>query len=612
MMHRRRLLCLLIALLASACGRGQAPAPTIDPTSARHPAAGPVVGFAGDAGEHAWLGIPYVQPPTGERRWRAPQPLPPWTETREALAFGSPCPQYASAFGGVPGKEGTIVGNEDCLYLNVYAPRFAGADIPAGSQRLPVMLWIHGGGNSIGEAGFYRAGKLAADERVIVVTTNYRLGPLGWMRHEALRDGATPEEQSGNFATLDLIAALRWIHDNIAAFGGNPDNVTIFGESAGGLNTYTLLLAPPAKGLFHRAISQSGGLWMYSPAAAEHFTDDAEPGDAHSSNEILLALLQRDGTASDRATARAKLAAMSPAEIAAYLRGKTPDDVLAVYTPFPGNGMLDMPKAFRDGTVIPAGDPLAQFARADGWNQVPVIVGTNRDENRLFMFGDPHWVRRWFWVVPRLTNEPLYVLTSEYLARNWKAAGADMPAAAMRSSGGDVYAYRFDWDEQPRLLGADLSVMIGAAHGLEIPFVFGHFDLGKVGNVMWSDENRPGREQLSAAMMGYWAAFARTGKPGRGGNDAGVEWLAWDASSPSAPKYLVLDTDAGGGVRMSADAVTVDRLRAELNTDPRFTNPQDRCTVWHELAQWGRGVSRAEYDALAECQAFPFDQYPWG
>jgi para-nitrobenzyl esterase len=274
--------------------------------------------------------------------------------------------------------------------------------------------------------------------------------------------------------------------------------------------------------------------------------------------------------------------------------------------------MLEMPKVFHDGTVLPVDDPMAHFARADGWNQVPVLLGTNRDENRLFMFGDPHWVRHYLWILPRLTNEPLYVLTSEYLARNWKATGADMPAAAMRGAGGEVYVYRFDWDEQPRLLGTDLSVLLGAAHAFEIPFVFGRFDLGPRGNVMWTDDNRPGREQLSAAMMGYWAEFARTGKPGRGGNDAGVEWLAWDASSPTAPKYLILDTDAGGGIRMSADTVTLDRLRAELNSDPRLDNSRDRCTVWHELSRWGRGFGRPEYDALAECKEFPFGQYPWG
>ncbi|HSP96499.1 MAG TPA: carboxylesterase family protein [Candidatus Dormibacteraeota bacterium] len=610
-MHRLRSLVLLVALVVGACSRGAGPAPTVDPSSARTTPAGPVIGFAGDAGEHVWRGLPYAQPPTGARRWRAPQPLSPWQETRQALAFGSPCPQYASPLGGVPGKDGSVVGNEDCLYLNVYAPRFAAGEVPTGAQRLPVMLWIHGGGNSIGEAGFYHPGKLAADERVIVVTTNYRLGPLGWMRHAALREGASPAEQSGNFATLDLIAALRWVHDNVAAFGGNPDNVTIFGESAGGQNAFSLLLAPPAKGLFHRAISQSGGLWMSSPAQAEHFTDDAEPGDAHSSNEVLLALLQRDGAA-DRAAARSRLAAMSPAQVADYLRGKSATQLLAVYEPYPGNGMIEMPKVFRDGTVLPVDDPMARFARADGWNHVPVMLGTNHDENRLFMFGDPHWVKRYFWIVPRLLNEPLYVVTSEYLARNWKATGADMPAAAMRGNADDVYVYRFDWNEQPHVLGADLSVMLGASHGFEIPFVFDHFDLGPQGNVMWTDDNEPGREQLSAAMMGYWAEFARNGRPGRGGSDRGVEWLAWDPSAPAAPKYLVLDTAAGGGIRMSDDAVTLDRLRSDLASDPRLTDPRDRCAVYHEISRWGRGFTRTDYDAAAECKPFPYEQYPWG
>jgi para-nitrobenzyl esterase len=610
-MHRLRLLYPIAALLV-ACGHAAPPAPTADASSTRTTPSGPIVGAAGDAGEHVWLGIPFAQPPTGDRRWRAPEPMPPWTDTREALTAGSPCPQYASPFGGVAGKEGSVVGSEDCLYLNVYAPRFAPKDVPAGAQRLPVMLWIHGGGNSIGEAGFYHPGKLAADERVIVVTTNYRLGPFGWMRHAALRDGASPEEQSGNFATLDLIRALRWVHENIAAFGGNPDNVTIFGESAGGQNVFSLLVAPQAKGLFHRAISQSGGLWMSTPAAGEHLVDDADPGDAHSSNETLLALLERDGSASDRVTAKAKLAAMSPVQVAAYLRGKSATEVLAVYPPYPGNGMIEMPKVFQDGTVLPDGDLMTRFASPDGWNHVPVMLGTNRDENRLFMFGDPRWVKRYLWIIPRLRNEPLYVATSEYLARNWKATGADMPAAAMRGNDDHVYVYRFDWDEQPHVLGADLAVMLGAAHGFEIPFVFDHFDLGPQGNVMWTDENKPGREQLSAAMMGYWAEFARTGSPGRGGNGDGVEWTAWDPSAPTAPKYLILDTAAGGGIRMSTDAQTLDRLRTELAKDPRLADARDKCAIYHDLVLWGRAFPREEYDAAPECKPFPFERYPWG
>ncbi len=611
-MRERPVWVLGLCLLLAACARGAASTPTADPGTLRTTASGPVVGAAGDYGDHVWRGVPYAQPPTGDRRWRAPEPPAPWTATREALSFGSPCPQYASPLGGVAGRDGTVVGDEDCLYLNVYAPRFAPDAVPGGAARLPVMVWIHGGGNTIGEAGFYNGGRLAAEQQVIVVTINYRLGPLGWFRHAALRDGASDAEASGNFATLDLVRALEWVHDHIAAFGGDPDNVTIFGESAGAQNVFTLLLAPQARGRFHRAIAQSGGLWMSSVVEGEALHDASPAGHARSSNEVLLTLLEQDGTAADRAAARAALEAMAPAEVAAYLRGKTPAQLLAAYPPFPNNGMIDMPKVFRDGVVLPDADPTTRFAQLDGWNRVPVMLGTTRDENRLFMFGDPRWVRRWFWIIPRLNErEELYVTTADYLARSWKATGADIPAAAMRDVEDDVYVYRFDWDEQPTLLGADLSVLLGASHGFEIPFVFGHFDLGREGNIMWTDDNAAGREQLARAMMGYWAEFARTGRPGRGGGAAPAEWVAWDASSPEAPKYIVLDTDTGGGIRMASATESIDHVRAAVAADPRLAAPRDRCVVYHDLAQWGRGITRADYEAFAECREFPFDAYPW-
>ena len=211
----------LLVLLAAGCAQKGRPPPVADPSSRRVTASGPVVGMQGGYGSHVWLGIPYAKPPLGELRWRAPQPAAAWTDTRVALALGSPCPQYTSPLWGVSGKEGTIAGSEDCLYLNVYAPRVAEDAVPAGDRRWPVMVWIHGGGNSIGQGGAYEGGHLAAAEHVVVVTVNYRLGPFGWFRHAALRaDAAGAAEQSGNFATLDVIGALEWVRDNIAAFGG--------------------------------------------------------------------------------------------------------------------------------------------------------------------------------------------------------------------------------------------------------------------------------------------------------------------------------------------------------------------------------------------------------
>ena len=591
---------------ALACaGRGEPwHAAKSDSATLRSTPSGDVVGAEGRYGSHAWLGIPYAKPPVGDLRWRAPQPIERWSGVREALAFGAPCPQYASPFAGVSGRPGTIAGSEDCLTLDVWAPRFSPGAVPAAAARLPVMVWIHGGGNTIGTAAFYDGGNLAATHGVIVVAVQYRLGPLGWLRHASLRAGAADDaERSGNFATLDLVRALEWVRDNVSAFGGDPGNVTIFGESAGGQNVYTLLLAPQAKGLFHRAISQSGGLWRTAPVQAEALADASPPGDAQSSGEIVLRLLEQSG-AQDRAAAKAKLAGMGDDEVARFLRGRSAAEILAAYVPQP-SGMITMPKVFADGAVLPADDFDARFARADGWNHVPVILGTNHDENRLFLFADPKHVKQWFWIFPRFVDEKRTLATADYLSRMWKATGADGPAAAMRESEPSVFVYRFDWDEEPTLLGADLSKMLGASHGFEIPFVFGHFDLGRAGNMVFTKNNAAGREALSKAMMSYWAAFARAGDPGRGAAGDLPAWTAWDASAPDAPKFVVLDTPAGGGIRMASQTETPARVIASVDGDPRLATPAERCDVLRALADWGRGYTAQEYAARTDCHDYP-------
>ena len=611
MRDRRLITAAALVALAAGCTRSQRPAPTPDPSSRRMTQSGPLVGFQGEYGSHVWRGIPYAVAPVGDLRWRAPQPPAAWKEARVAIAFGSPCVQYASPLGGVAGEDGSVVGKEDCLYLNVYAPRVAADEVPRDAARWPVMVWIHGGGNSIGTASFYDGGHLAEAEHIVVVTVNYRLGPFGWFRHAALRAGADGAlEQSGNFATLDLIRALEWVRDNISAFGGDPNNVTIFGESAGGQNVFTLILAPPARGLFHRAIVESGGFWPSTPSQAENFTDAPQPGAANSSAEVLVRLMVSDGTAPNRAAARAHLAATSDADLVRYLHAKSNAAVMEAYKPFPGNGMIDMPTVFSDGTVLPVDDPLHALASPDGHNRVPVMLGTNKDENKLFMFGDPEQVRRYFWIVPRLRDDRMYNLRAQYLSEMWKATGADMPAAALRRTQSEVYVYRFDWDEEPTLLGADLGEMLGAAHGFEIPFVFGHFDLGREGNVLFTEDNEAGRQALAKRMMAYWAQFARGGDPARGGDGAHPEWTAWD-TDPHGAKFLILDTDVGGGTRMSRDALTTESVLSALDADARLKEPRDKCAVLHDLTQWSREFTKAAYAARSECAAFVYDAYPW-
>ncbi|HEM47360.1 MAG TPA: hypothetical protein ENO23_10000, partial [Alphaproteobacteria bacterium] len=270
--HRWPLLAPSFAALALAagvvgCAADRAtPSREIDETSLRHPPAGDVVGYTGQYGSHVWSGLPYAAPPRGELRWRAPRPLARWSGRYEATRPATPCPQIASTFAGVVDQEpGTHAGDEDCLQLDVYAPRMEPEALPGEDARLPVMVWIHGGGNVVGHAGFYDGGHLAQSQDVVVVAIHYRLGPLGFFRHAALRaDARNALEASGNFGLLDQIRALEWVRDNIAAFGGDPANVTVFGESAGGRDVLALLLSEPARGLFHRAIAQSGAV-RYAP-----------------------------------------------------------------------------------------------------------------------------------------------------------------------------------------------------------------------------------------------------------------------------------------------------------------------------------------------------------
>ncbi|HIF97209.1 MAG TPA: carboxylesterase [Myxococcales bacterium] len=581
--------------------------PTADPATARKTTSGPLVGYVDEHGVHTWLGIPFAQAPVGQLRWQAPRPPLPWTERREALGFGAECIQFAGPVGS-EAEPGSVVGSEDCLFLNIFAPARGPSEGDPRSPGLPVMVWIHGGGNTVGSARPYNGSALARQERVIVVTLQYRLGVFGWLSHPGLRPpGTSALDGSGNYGTLDLIRGLEWVRDEIAVFGGDPDRVTVFGESAGGTNVLSLLLAPPARGLFHRAISESGSLSSVARVKAEDYADAEAKGHARSSGELLVDLLQADGGAKGRADAQAKLAGWPPAEVGEYLRGKSPEQLMALFDGEGLAGMYWVPQVIRDGAVIPHGEPL-EVLRSGAFPRVPVILGTNRDEVKLFaMMGTEH-VTRAFGIPLWLNDERAYQLETEFPSRMWKVRGVDDPARAMVGfAPGQVFAYRFDWDEERKLGFADLSKMVGAGHAVEIPFVFGGLNLGGRGKYFFDSDRLPAAEALSRAIMSYWAEFARSGDPGGGTSGTLPRWQAWDATGPNGVRMMILDTPADGGLRMSRESVTREGVLAEIASDPRFLGTPERCEVYRSLAQRGDSLSRAEYAAVLDggCAAYP-------
>ncbi len=559
-MNRRSAFALVLAAasLFAACGRAPAPEapPIADPATRRTIAQGEVVGFTGANGVNIWRGLPFAAAPEGDLRWRGPRPAVAWTQMREALAHGDVCPQLTNVFNASEGvAPGTLQGTEDCLTLNIYAPPGSAPD-----ATLPVMVWIHGGGNVWGSASQYDPSNLVANENVIVVTVQYRLGPLGWFAHEAIRSGAElPEDAAASFALLDLIASLEWVKANIAAFGGDPGRVTVFGESAGGHNVAGLLASPRAKGLFHRAILQSG-LFDSIPLA------EAENGGGADLNPA--AAVAKRLVAADAAALRA-----------------TPVNALFAAYELDSEGFSSLPRMIADGVALPAEGLRAAFDDRATFNAVPVITGTNRDEMKLFQFVDPRLVNQYFGIffIPKDAN--FYDRLADYQSRLWRIRSVDEPAAMMVGAGhDDVYAYRFDWDEGGRFLWTDLKKLLGAAHAIEIPFVFNRFELlGRLDPVMFTEKSSAEREALSRAMGGYWAAFAASGDPnGADPNGAGRPvWSRWRAEGA----LMRLDDASGAGPGMIGGVDSVDRLIADLAAEEGLT-PAQKGVIAGALGMW--------------------------
>ncbi len=566
------------------------------PSSVRALSTGEIIGLQGKHGAHTWLGIPYAQPPVGDLRWKAPLKALPWEGRQEMLGYGEQCPQLRVVAG--IDDDRTYVGDEDCLRLNVWAPTYHKDEVPTADKALPVMFWIHGGGNTVGSGGsdlvqIYDGAMMATEQKVIVVSVNYRLGPMGWFFHEALRETSdTAADASGNYGTLDLISALGWVQENIAAFGGNPSNVTIYGESAGGFNVLSLMASPLARGLFHKAIVQSGGLNIFTRKQSQVPWKNQGGNPVMTSQEMTANWLVRSGRASGKTSAMLMQSDLDSQALSNWLRSLPLQDIFDIFDASFA-GMIEMPLLIGDGYVLPEMTAVEIFSDPALYANVPVILGTNRDEVALFLAFLPQYVGSVNGFPATIKNPAAYSRDVKYGSQFWRVRGVDEIAQAISQDQPEsVFSYRFDADDWRNLGFIDFQELFGAAHAVELFFVFGYFpDPMKI---LFPDSTFDDVSQLSHSMMSYWAQFARTGNPGSGGSDQESQWLPWMTDAPG--NFLVLDTDLDGGIHMEREMLTKDGVRAAFLAED-FGSPDEKCQSYRTVLA-NSGFDEVEYGSF--------------
>lgn len=561
-----------------------------DPLTLRDSSSGQIIGFQNHYDSVAWTGIPYAEAPEGELRWRAPVTKSKSKDVIKALENPNICFQKKS-FVNYDESVSNYVGSEDCLYLNIHAPRNSSKD-----SNFPVMVWIHGGGNTTGTGNAYDFSKLASEHNLIIVTINYRLGPLGWFYHPSInKTGKSAEDRSGNFGLLDQIEALKWVQKNIKNFGGDKSNVTIFGESAGGHNVFSLISSPLTEGLFHRAISQSGSTRSYSLAEASNYVDDQNPGLPTSSKETVNKFLINKGQANDRFEAKIMQDSMDETLLTNFLQSLKAEEIHEGYAEATFGGMFNVPRILADGFVLPID---GMNFKENQFNKVPTMLGSNRDEMKLFYSMDPDYVRRFLNIFIFIKDEQKYEIENEYSSNNWKINGVDNPARTLiRSGNPDVYTYRFDWDEEPKFLWMDFSKIFGAAHGFEITFVTGMLTLFGFEDYVFNDSNKSAARQLSDAMMSYWAEFAYSGNPQMGRNNDLPKWDSWNLDVDTN-KFIILDTINDKGIRMTKSQLFHRDELIRLAADDRIKDIASKCRYIKELKDSG---NKSNY-SMEECK----------
>jgi len=496
----------------------------------------------------SFKGIPFAAPPVGELRWRPPQPTPKWTGVRDAKEFGPSCMQ-GRGFGpppsaGAPAAQGP---SEDCLYLNVWRP----ADTAA--RNLPVMVWIYGGGFVGGSSSSpMTSGVPFAKQGVVLVAMNYRVGRFGFFAFPAL-SSERPNENKGNYAYMDQIAALQWVKRNIAAFGGNPNNVTIFGFSAGGVSVHSMLASPQAHGLFHKAIVHSGGSRDSVLTARPMRADGVDPNYPVSAETIGINFAKSMGIEGTDQAALAKLRGLSAEEV---LRGAPPQQGVTApsYETTP----------ILDGKLITETAETAYKARREP--RVPLMLGSNSADtagNRIKVRTKEEFFARYGqWSADaKAAYDPdgttdLATMISRANDDFGQAEPARFAANAFAGNGSPVYLYMFSY--VPTAMREQLRA--GSPHGGDVPFAFGTLGGGRGGT--------PTPEDLAVSRMAqsFWVNFAKTGDP----NGSGLP--TWPRHVPRKDQIFTFRSDgsagAGPDVRKARLDVTEKATESGKRADP--------------------------------------------
>ncbi|WP_139991480.1 carboxylesterase family protein [Paenibacillus paridis] len=506
-----------------------------------------------ETGAIAWLGIPYAKPPVKELRWKAPREVESWPGVLSVQDFRHSSIQLAL---GVPN------GSEDCLYLNIWRPDHV-------EENLPVFIFLHGGGNISGSGKDFQGSILARETNSIVVTMNYRLGAMGFFRHQAILTGDRLDD-SGNYGLLDILHALKWIQKNITSFGGNSGNVTLAGQSAGARNALAAYLSPLGEGLFHKLYILSGGCT----------TATVGQGEAKA-NDILTALLIKSGEATNRDEALNWISTQSSDTISNYLHRQQAIH-FAELIGDTGLRMTAFPHLFEDGFVIPKGgfDNLKYRTQLS----IPIVLGSTVSEFSTFALSDAHFMPQVMQgqLIGNSEQRMLYEAAVQYGSEIYGAFNVEDVAEKLSTlfPKMPIFTYRFGWGLQEGVIEPSFRFLLGASHGADVPFYTDDFSIQSFFSGMYTEHNESGRKALTALIQSYLSRFLKTGNP----NGEGLPgWKCWTNDSGSN-EILSLDATVSNVIVQPVQKLSAKETISRLDEDERLSEEQRTWLKTHLFA----------------------------